>query len=194
MSKIIGLTGGIGSGKTTVGTYLSSLGIPVYIADEAGRRLLQEEPVISQVRQEFGDRIIESGKVRRDILASIVFSDEKKLQALNAIIHPAVQLDFQKWLAEHSKFDIVVKESAILFETGYDADCDYVVAVAAPAELRIQRVMDRDNVSRESVLSRISNQWPQEEISRRSDFVIENSTIDEMHRQVNDFLKKMRNI
>ncbi len=193
MSKIIGLTGGIGSGKTTVANYLASLGIPVYIADIEAKKILDSPEVVERLRSEFGEDIIADGKADRKKLAKIVFDDSRKLEKLNSIVHPAVREHFRKWLEEHNAHDIVVKEAAILFESGTYKEVDAIIHVTAPEEIRIRRVMDRDDVSREDVLARMKNQWSDHKKSELSDFNVLNVNISDMQQQINDILKKLRN-
>ena len=176
MTKIIGLTGGIGSGKTTVAKEFSAFGIPVYITDQEAKNLMQTDLVLDQIREVFSDAVFENGLLQREKLSEIVFNDPVKLKELNDIVHPAVNKHFKKWLQEHQNHPFVIYESAILFESGSYKACDYVINVVAPLEMRIERVMERDNTTREKVLERIKNQWNDEEKSSKSDFIIDNSS------------------
>ncbi len=193
MTKIIGLTGGIGSGKTTIGKHFQSLGVPVYIADDAAKGVTESPEVLSQIKNTFGASIFDNGKLNRKALGAVVFSDAKKLKELNAIIHPAVRLHFLEWVKQHANDPFVIKEAAILFESGSNVDCDYVITVVAPQEFRIKRVMDRDNTNRKTVLERIENQWSDEERISKSDFVIENINLQEAKNQAGEILKKITN-
>lgn len=175
MTKIIGLTGGIGSGKSTVASYMASKGIPVYIADEEAKKIMELPEVILEVQQLFDVNVLlENKQLNRAKIAEIVFEDPQKLQALNAVIHPKVKLHFLNWLKHHENVPFVVKEVAILFETGGDASCDKVILVTAPEETRIKRVMQRDKTNRITVKNRIKNQLSDIEKRIKSDFVIEN--------------------
>ncbi|MGK4567698.1 dephospho-CoA kinase [Flavobacterium sp. 3HN19-14] len=174
MAKIIGLTGGIGSGKTTVAQLFEALGVPVYIADAAAKEVSETAEAIAQIRENFGEEIIEDNRINRSLLANIVFNDPGKLQQLNRIIHPLVKIHFGEWLENFKKLPFVIREAAILFESGSYLDCDKIITVTAPLEIRIERVMHRDNTSRESILKRIENQWSDEMKIAKSDFVIEN--------------------
>lgn len=174
MTKIIGLTGGIGSGKTTIANHFRSLGVPVYIADDEAKKIMQSAEVISSIKDTFGGTIFENDILNRARLAKIVFGDPDKLKLLNAIVHPAVKKHFKKWLLEHKNFPLVVYEAAILFESGNYKDFDWIITVSAPMESRIQRVIERDGVTREQVLERINTQWTDEQRISKSDFVIEN--------------------
>lgn len=191
MTKIIGLTGGIGSGKTTVAKQFIEAGIPVYIADEQAKKLLHQPEIISQIEATFGDSVLDDNQISRAKLAQVVFNHPEKLALLNSIIHPAVKKHFQQWLNEHQTFPYVVREAAILFESGTYHDCDFIISVIAPIEERISRVMQRDHVDRAAVLVRINNQWTDEQRISKSDFVIENVTPENTERQVKEILKKL---
>lgn len=171
----IGVTGGIGSGKTTVCKIFEQLGIPVYYADLKARELMNTDAIlIQEVKREFGDDIYTSEGLNRPKLASIVFSNKTKLEKLNALVHPAVQRDFKNWANNQTKAPYVVKEAALMFESGSYKDLDYVVTVSAPKSLRLQRVVSRDDAKREDVEKRMANQLSEEERLKRSDFVIVN--------------------
>lgn len=189
MPKIIGLTGGIGSGKTTVANYLISLGIPVYIADNAGRKVMQTQEVLEAIKGEFGTAVFDENQLNRAKLAQVVFDNPDRLQVLNSIVHPAVRKDFEEWLIQHQKDSIVVYESAILFESGRFTEFDYIMAITAPLEVRISRVLERDNVSRDKVLSRINAQWTDEQRLSKSDFAIDNIDFDKTKLKIDEILK-----
>ena len=192
MSKIIGLTGGIGSGKTTLATYIESLGIPVFIADDEAKKLMQSAEVLEEIKAIFGETIFEKGQLNRQELASIVFSNPEKLSQLNGIIHPAVKKQFKIWLDQHQLAPFVVYEAAILFESGSYQNCDYIITITAPLEDRIVRVMQRDNSSREQVLNRINAQWTDEQRVVKSNFVIENSDPQIAKLQLDEILKILK--
>ena len=193
MTKIIGLTGGIGSGKTTVANLFIAHGIPVYIADEEAKKILDQPEIAAAVASKFGDDVCNGQLVDRRKLAAIVFNNPVKLQQLNSIIHPAVKKHFIQWVKARSGHQMVVKEAAILFESGTNADCDAVITVTAPLEKRIERVMKRDGISREAVLDRIENQWDESKKIALSDFVIDNVDRDATERQFSEILKKLQN-
>ena len=174
MSKIIGLTGGIGSGKTTLATYMQSLGIPVFIADEEAKKIMQSAEVLRKIQAVFGEVVFKNGQLNRQELASIVFAKPEKLNQLNGIIHPVVKKQFKIWLDQHQSAPFVVYEAAILFESGSYQNCDAIITITAPLEDRIARVMQRDNSSREQVLNRINAQWTDAQRAAKSNFVIEN--------------------
>lgn len=192
MSKIIGLTGGIGSGKTTLATYIESLGIPVFIADDEAKKLIQSAEVLREINAVFGEAVFEKGQLNRQELASIVFSNPEKLSQLNGIIHPAVKRQFKIWLDENQSAPFVVYEAAILFESGSYQNCDYIITITAPLEDRIARVMQRDNSSREQVLNRINAQWTDEQRAAKSNFVIENSDPQISKSQLDEILKILK--
>ena len=192
MTKIIGLTGGIGSGKTTLATYLKSLGIPVFIADDEAKKLMQSPEVVAEIQTIFGTTIFENGILNRQQLAAIVFSNPEKLSQLNAIIHPAVKKQFGFWLDQYQSEPFVVYEAAILFESGSYKNCDSIITITAPLEDRIARVMQRDNSTREQVLHRINAQWTDEQRIAKSDFVIENSDAQQAKNSIDEILKILK--
>jgi len=190
MTKIIGLTGGIGSGKSTVASYIASKGIPVYIADEEAKKIMELPEVILEVQQLFDENILlENNQLNRAKIAEIVFKNPQKLQELNSVIHPKVKMHFMNWLKQYEAFPFVVKEVAILFETGGDASCDKVILVTAPEDVRIKRVMQRDKTKMINVKNRIKNQLSDQEKKAKSDFIIENIDIDTTFKQVDKVLK-----
>jgi len=193
MTKIIGLTGGIGSGKTSIAKYFEQKGIPVYIADDRAKMVSSKPEVVKKIITAFGNEILDNNKyISKEKLSNIVFTDKKKLQLLNSIIHPEVKKDFIEWVKMQNK-PFVIKEAAILFESGSYKDCDLIITITAPIEERIKRVMLRDNISREKVLDRISNQWSDEERIKKSDFIIENTSLTAAYEQVNKILVSLKN-
>ncbi|MFH7005495.1 dephospho-CoA kinase [Flavobacterium bizetiae] len=189
MTKVIGLTGGIGSGKTTIANYFASMGIPVYIADDEAKKVMQSENIVQQIKTTFGDSIFENEILNRAKLAEIVFNNADKLAQLNAIVHPAVKSDFELWLQENKNHDYVIYEAAILFESGRYKECDVIITVTAPEEIRIERVVKRDNTTREQVLSRMKMQWNDEKRISLSNFVINNSNLKIAKEEVVKILK-----
>jgi dephospho-CoA kinase len=192
MTKIIGLTGGIGSGKTTIANEFLSLGVPVYIADDEARKLMQSPEVINAIRAVFGSAVFENDVLNREKLAEIVFSNSEKLEQLNGIVHPAVKKHFDEWVLDHKDAPFVIYEAAILFESGGYKNCDLIISVTAPLETRIQRVIDRDNTTREQVLKRINMQWNDEERNSKSDFIIKNTNIEETKSEIVKILKILK--
>lgn len=172
----VGITGGIGSGKSTVCKVFELLGIPVYYADDEAKKLLDSEPdVKSKIIQLLGKSLFdEKGVIDRKALATIVFNDKAKLEQLNSIVHPAVARHFEAWLNKNAAAKYIIKEAAILFESGAYKAVDKVITVAAPLELKIARVIQRDKTSRELVEQRIKSQMSDEEKIKHSQFVIYN--------------------
>jgi len=189
MTKVIGLTGGIGSGKTTIANYFQEKGVPVYIADEGAKFVMQSENIVKQIKTTFGEDLFENSILNRTKLAEIVFTDKSKLEQLNNIVHPAVKNDFDLWLLQHKNYEYVIYEAAILFESGSYKDCDIVITVTAPKEVRIERVLKRDNTSREHVLSRMEMQWNDEKRISGSNFVINNDNLKNAKEEVVKILK-----
>ncbi|HEY0047124.1 MAG TPA: dephospho-CoA kinase [Flavobacterium sp.] len=194
MTKIIGLTGGIGSGKSKVAAYLQSIGIPVYIADEEARKVMAGEMIVNAVKAAFGSDIVTEGTINRQKLSQIVFDEPQKLQVLNNIVHPAVRQHFKEWLLNNKEAPLVFKEAAILFETGADADCDAVITVTAPLDIRIKRVMSRDSVTKEEVEKRMASQWNDQQKIDRSDYVISNIEFEDTVAEIEKILKILRDI
>lgn len=188
---IIGLTGGIGSGKTTVANAFAKYGVPVYIADLEAKNLMATSKALkAKIINAFGDEAYSNGIPNRSYLSKLVFNDPGKLNKLNSFVHPAVQRHFKKWLAKQTA-SYVIKEAAILFESGSYKDCDKIITVTAPLETRIQRVMQRDAVNYQDVLVRIKNQWPEEEKIKRSHFVIENISLEKTLKKVEEIHLKL---
>ena len=192
MTKIIGLTGGIGSGKTTIAKYFHSFGIPLYIADDEARKLMQSKEILDAIKTVFGDGIFEKETLNRTKLAEIVFNEPEKLEKLNAIIHPAVKSDFKEWLLQNKNAPFIIYEAAILFESGNYANCDYIITVVAPIDTRIERVMKRDKTTRELILKRMEAQWTDEQRISKSDFVIENEDLKKAKQKVEEILKILK--
>lgn len=193
MTKIIGLTGGIGSGKTTIANHFMAAGIPVYIADDEARTIMQSAEIIDEIKKTFGTAIFENGILNRQKLAEIVFNDPDKLKQLNSIIHPAVKKHFDNWILKHKESPFVVYEAAILFESGSFKNCDKIITVTAPLESRIQRVIERDNTTREHVLKRMNMQWDDNQRIAKSDFVVENIDPKTAESEVGEILKILKN-
>ena len=175
--KVIGLTGGIGSGKSTVAKVFASLSVPVFYADQFGKKVLDSDPKVKSAVIEFlGVESYKGDAANRKFIAQKVFSNDDLLQSLKAIVHPAVGRAFTDWkknLPSDTRY--CIREAAILFESDSHKDCDKVICVVSDDELRISRVMHRDKVSRAEVEDRIIKQMPQTEKADRSDFVIDNS-------------------
>ncbi len=170
---IVGLTGGIGSGKSTVAAFFKKLDVPVYIADEEAKKLMHTPALITQVTALFGQKAYTNGSLNRPYIADIVFNDSKLLQQLNAIVHPAVSTHFEQW-SQKQQAPYVIKEAAILFENLGYKQCDFTILVTAPAATRIKRVMSRDHISEQKVRARMEQQWEDEKKIPMADFVIDN--------------------
>ena len=197
MTKIVGLTGGIGSGKTTVAQMFKSLGVPIYNADEEAKMLMQNSDVIKQeLIQLLGANCYQNGQLNRSFIASKVFADKVLLDKINAIVHPKVAAHFEQWRSKQN-VPYVMKEVAILFETGTQDLFDFILTVTAPVESRIQRVIDRDQKTKSEVELVIKNQLSESEKINQSHFVIFNNTILETKQKVqeihNEILKLIEN-
>lgn len=174
---LIGITGGIGSGKSTVAKIFNILGIPVYSADDRAKWLMSNDPDLKdQITANFGkESYFEDGSLNRSYLASRVFNDEEKISIINSLVHPSVKKDFEKWVLKQNS-PYVLKEAALLFESGSYKDLDKVITVSAPLKIRINRVLLRDPQRSENQINDIINkQLPDEEKNLKADFVIKNS-------------------
>ena len=170
----IGITGGIGSGKSTVAKVFEVLGIPVYYADNAAKKLMNEDEKLKEkVQLQFGSHVYKDGKLDRKKLSEIVFNNPEKLALLNALVHPATLKDAEKWMQSQSTA-YSLKEAALIFESGAHENLDYVIGVTAPAPLRLQRTMQRDGIAREDVISRMDKQMDETIKMKLCDFVIKN--------------------
>lgn len=182
----VGITGGIGSGKTTVCQLFETLGIPVYYADIRAKELMVEDPdLAAAIRNTFGEKAYTpEGQLDRAFLAGIVFKDPEKLAQLNGLVHPAVGRDSERWQARQQGVPYTLREAALIYESGSFKHLDKVIVVTAPRELRLQRVMKRDNTSRSAIEARMSKQMPEEEKAARADFIINNDGKHSLIRQV----------
>lgn len=182
---IVGLTGGIGSGKSTVAAMFSELGIPVYVTDDEAKKIMLLPHVQKLVTDLLGQETIKNGIPDRPLIAQKVFSNRDLLAKLNQIIHPEVQKHFLLWHLQQ-KAPYIIKEAAILFESGGNKQCKFVITVTAPLDTKIKRVMLRDGATREMIEARMKNQWPDEEKIKLSDFTIQNVNIASTRLQVNE--------
>jgi len=170
----IGITGGIGSGKSTVARIFEVLGVPVYYADDGARRLMNEDADIKeQMILHFGNEAYEGNKLNRSYIASLVFNNKEKLDLLNSIVHPATIRDSENWMNQQ-KTPYALKEAALIFESGAQQWLDYVIGVEAPAPLRIHRAMKRDGISRSEVTARMIRQIQETIKMRLCNFIIIN--------------------
>ena len=172
----VGITGGIGSGKSTVANIVACLGVPVYNADTRAKSLMvNDATLINQIKQEFGDKAYDfSSSLNRKFLAEQVFGFPERLEKLNALVHPHVAKDYHHWLGRHQTKPYILKEAALLFESGSALTLDKIIAVTAPEALRLQRVMERDGRTKIEVQNIMHRQWPQAEIVSRADYIIVN--------------------
>jgi dephospho-CoA kinase len=172
----IGITGGIGAGKSTVASIFKVLGVPVFDADATAKNILNTDLVLrDQIAATFGSESYKNGLLDKKYLATLVFNNPDQLAKLNALVHPATIAAADKWASRFADRPYIIKEAALLFEAGTNVGLDYIIGVTAPVELRIKRVMARDQVSREEVLSRMQNQLDDTEKMKRCNFVIDNS-------------------
>lgn len=170
----IGITGGIGSGKSTVAKVFEVIGIPVYYADDAAKRLMNEDAQLQQqIVDLFGPAAYSNNQLDRKFIAQVVFNNKEKLQQLNALVHPVTIADGERWMQQQTT-PYAIKEAALIFESGTQGQVDYVIGVSAPSALRIHRAMKRDNLSREEILSRMNKQIQETIKMRLSDFIIYN--------------------
>ena len=194
MTKILGLTGGIGSGKTTVAALFHELGVPVYNADDEAKKLMNESPKIrTKLIELFGANAYNDGLLNRSYIAQLVFKDKEKLSALNQVVHPEVAAHYTAWLSKQTH-PYALKEVAILFELGIEDQFDFTLTVTAPKQIRLERVLQRDQKSADEILSIMNNQWDEEKKIQKSDFVIQNIDVHQTKIEVekinNEILKK----
>jgi dephospho-CoA kinase len=190
---VVGITGGIGCGKTTILKAFENLGIPTYIADVRAKELMNEnKELINQIKKQFGEDAYKDNAVNTSYLSAIVFDDKQALGRLNALVHPVVRKDFESWLhKQSSKF--IVYESALIFEHGQEHIFDAIILVTAPVEQRIERVIKRNKISKEEVVKRIRNQMPDEEKVKKSTYIINNSNNTDYNNKVIGIYNKIIN-
>lgn len=173
MAIVIGITGGIGSGKSYFARQMEGLGLSVYYSDREAKRLIAEDPALQrQIQALLGEDVFQDGVYQTRIVAARVFGRPDLLEALNRLVHPAVLADAERWIAAHDAEQTVMLESALLFESGLNRLCQKTVCITAPEEVCIARVIKRDGVSEEHVRARIASQMPDDERRRLSDFVL----------------------
>ncbi len=170
----IGLTGNIGSGKTTVAKIFETLGVPIFYADIEARKFLSEKDVLDKLVNEFGNDILSDDNLDRGALAKIVFNDKAALETLNSIIHPRVRQSLMDWMSAKQDHKYVIQEAAILFESGFYIFFDKNIIVSCPEDVAIKRVMKRDGIGENDVRARIQNQWPEQKKIQLADYVILN--------------------
>ena len=194
---LVGITGGIGSGKSLIARIFMLLGVPVYDSDQRARALMTEDDDVRQsIANLLGsDAYLPDGTLNREAISAVVFNDRDVLARLNEIVHPAVGRDFEHWASTvSSPRGYVLKEAALIFEAGLHEQLDHVILVSAPNELRIARVMKRDGVTEEQVRNRMDKQWPEDEKARMSDSIIINDNFAPLIKQVLDIDKLLRHL
>ena len=195
--KVVGVTGGIGSGKSTVVKMFEGLGVPIYIADNKAKKLMHDSKHLkNQIIDFLGTESYKDGELNRQFIAKEIFNDTEKLKSFNAIVHPAVHSDFELWKANlESKNNIYcIYEAAILFESNRQKICDYTLLVTAPKEMRIKRVIDRDRINENDVLERMNHQWSDDKKEKLADFIINNIDLDKTKQKVNEIHNFLRYI
>ena len=173
---LVGITGGIGTGKSLVSKIFQQLGVPIYDADSRAKSVMTTDGIlIDQIKKEFGNLSYDGGKLNRQFLAREVFSKPERLQKLNALVHPRVALDFEKWVSEHKHHPYVLKEAALMIEAGSNNGLDALIVVTAPEQLRMERILKRDaHRTQEDIIKIMKNQLPENEKSRYADHIIVN--------------------
>ncbi|MCK5781236.1 MAG: dephospho-CoA kinase [Flavobacteriales bacterium] len=188
---VVGLTGGIGSGKSTVARKLSEFGALIYYTDDRAKSLMVNSSELrDRLIDEFGKEVYINEGLNRKYLSSIVFSDKEKLKILNSIVHPIVAKDFDKWVSKQNG-KIVIKEAAILFESGAYKTCDVNISISADLEERISRVIKRDGVNRNDVVARINNQWTDSQRNSKADIVFVSPDYDRLDIKVEELYIKL---
>jgi len=200
MILVVGLTGGIGSGKSTVAKLFEQLNVPVYYTDDEAKQLMINSKIIRRkLIKKFGDEVYKNDKLNKPFLANLIFTNKENLNFVNSVVHPKVNQHFKRWVKrqdKRGKYNYVIQENAILFENGNDVFCDYIIAVTAPTNLKIDRVVKRDHTTKEKVFERMNNQWSDTLKIEKSNFVIENidlektkETVLKIHKSLLEFLK-----
>lgn len=188
---IVGLTGGIGSGKTTVAGFFKALGIPVYIADDEAKKLMTTSVALKHdIKNLFGNEAYVDNKLNRPFIANKIFNNKELLQKMNALVHPKVTEHFNNWV-DQQQAPYVIKEAAILFENEGYKQCDLMITVVVDKTNRIERVLKRDDTTKEKVEAIIKNQWTDKQKIALSDYVITNNVIDETKKQVESIHQKI---
>lgn len=184
---IVGLTGGIGSGKTFIAQKFQNLAIPVYNSDIRARELMVTDKVlIEQLKLLFGPAVYINQKLNKTFIAEQLFKNKQLLQKMNQLVHPAVQKDFEHWCNQHTDAPFVIKEAAILIESEAYKQCDYIIVILAPKTLRMERVMNRDNMSHEQFVNILNNQLSDKERLEFANFSIQNDGTQELDQRVTE--------
>lgn len=195
---VIGITGGIGCGKSYVSAKMQLRGIPVYDSDSRAKLLTATDPAIKEALTKLVGPTLYCpcgcGVMQKEVLAKFIFGNPENMAKVNAIIHPRVRQDFDAWKQSHVSKEFCILESAILFESGFDKEVDYTVCVDAPLALRIKRCVKRDNTTEQAVVARINSQMDQEEKCRLADFVIENDDVKALEPQIDILIENVRKL
>ncbi len=189
----VGLTGNIGSGKSTVARIFEILGVPVYHSDKKAKEFLSVPEVKDKLKTEFGQTVFAGNEIDRKKLANIVFNDKEAIGFLNSLIHPLVRKDFENWCSINNTEPYVIQEAAILFESGFYKLFDKTIVVSCPEEIAVEHVMKRDQVNERAVRERMKNQWDQEKKMKLSDFIIYNDNEQLLIPQVMHIHKELNN-
>jgi len=192
---VVGLTGGIGSGKSTVAKMFEDLNIPVYYADDEAKKLMLKSKIIKRkLTTRFGNEVYLNNELNKPFLANLIFTNKDNLEFVNSVVHPKIKQHFKRWINKQTKKDTskyIIQENAILFENGSNVLFDKIIAVTAPKDLRIKRVISRDNSTKKQVLDRMKNQWSDEEKVEKSDFIIDNVNLKSTKKQVEEIHKEL---
>ena len=172
---VIGLTGGIGSGKSTVAKMFHELGVPIYYADIEAKKLMTNSVVIQKkIINRFGKEAYKNGELNRPFLANLIFTNKENLHFVNSVVHPEIHKHFTNWIEKQEDTAYVIQENAILFENESNVLFDKIITVTAPIKVKIDRVIERDNIDKNQVLDRMKNQWPDAKKIEKSDYTINN--------------------
>lgn len=182
---IVGITGGIGSGKTTVSKMFKALGVPIYNADDEAKKLMLKDPIKTQLISIFGDEVYLGGQLNRNLIRSAIFNNDELRHKINRIVHPEVGQHFKSWL-ENQDSPYVLKEAAIIFEAGLTEQYDFIITVVANKQERINRVVARPGITRQMVLDVMDKQWSDEKKIAESNFVITNQNLSETEKKVKE--------
>jgi dephospho-CoA kinase len=189
---IVGLTGGIGSGKTYIAQKFQTLGIPIYNSDTRARELMMlDNELIENLKNLFGPGVYSNQKLNKAFIAEQIFKDQQLLQKMNQLVHPKVQNDFELWCKQHTAAPFVIKEAAILIESGAYKQCNYIIVILAPKTLRMERVMNRDNMSHEQFVNILNNQLSDKERLEFANFTIRNDGTEELDQKVYELYQQI---
>lgn len=195
MTLKIGITGGIGTGKTAASNFFKKLGVPVFNADQEAKWLMNNEPsLIQSIKDLFGDKAYINNSLNRSFIADHIFKDKRIKEKMEQLVHPAVGNHFQNWISKQ-EFPYILKEAALIYEIGDDENLDHVIVVDAPLEKRIERVKKRDNSDLDAILNRIKNQMDQHIKVRKADFILfNNEGLSELEKAVYELDKKLKDL